>query len=176
MTDTDVDAAIAELRDACRRAYEAREARDSARDDRKAVAKRTWKVLHPLGPKLIADRMGADEKARAVIRAMTADLTPRPPRGPRGDLPVTKRQDEAIGELRDAMTALDRAEATLKDTLDQRWYAIRRAWPTVAHLGPRGVARAVGGGYVGESTISVTTTDLRRAQGERDDTAQVRPE
>lgn len=159
---SDLDAAIVELRAACKSAYEAQKARDAALKKRRQVAKQTWKSLHELGPTNIAKQMGA-ERSRAVVRALTADLEPRPPRGPRTDVIMTRRQAEAVTRLRDAIVAVDKANKELSTALDERWHTIRRTWPALAPLGPRAIARAVGGGYVGESTISVTTTDLRRA-------------
>ncbi|MBC9819715.1 hypothetical protein [Terrabacter sp. MAHUQ-38] len=159
---SDMDAAIVELRAACRRAYEAQKAKDAALKKRKQVAEQTWKSLHELGPTNIAKQMGM-ESSRAVVRALTADLQPRPPRGPRSDVTLTRRQADAVTRLRDALVAVDNANKEHTAALDERWFTIRRTWPVLAPMGQRAIARAVGGGYVGESTISVTTTDLRRA-------------
>jgi hypothetical protein len=160
---SDMDAAIVELRAACKRAYEAQKARDAALKKRRQVAKQTWKSLHELGPTNIAKQMRA-ESSRAVVRSLTADLEPRPPRGPRTDVTLTRRQSEAVRRLRHAIVAVDEANEELSAALAERWHTIRRTWPILAPMGQRAIARAVGGDYVGESTISVTTTDLRRAQ------------
>ena len=159
---SDMDAALVELRAVCKRAYDAQVAKDAARKERRRVAAQTWKVLYELGPKNIAKHMGADEGPRAGGRAETGAHEAQARRGPPPHATLTRRQKEAIDKLRDSILAFDKASKELSDALDQRWHTIRRTWPTLAPMGQRAIARAVGGGYVGESTISVTTTDLRK--------------
>lgn len=160
---SDMDAAIVELRAACKRAYDAQKAKKAALARRRTVAEQTWKYLFHLGPKGIVRHMGGDAKMRATVRSLTADLTPRPPRGPNPDVALNKRQQDAITKLRKAIEDVDKASQEHSDALTARWHAIRKTWPVLAPMGQRAIAHAVGGGFVGESTISVTTMDLRNA-------------
>lgn len=160
----DVDAAIAKVRAAAEAARDSEREYRRAMSNRRDVAHKVWPRIYRLGQTRIADEVG-DSINMPTLRSVTRDCRPRPAKGPRVDATYGPKQKEAIDELRAACERLVQAKKDRKDALNSRYFTIREQWPVLAPLGAAYVARSVGAGIVGESTIRQAVDDLQRAQG-----------
>lgn len=163
---TDTDAAVAAIADACRAAVRAEEVLDAAMDARYATVRRLWPKLYRFGPKWLSAEVGESLITASNLRNMTADLTPRPSRGPFLGPPPFKRERAAIDELATVCKAVADARAAHDRALNERLFTLRARWPEVAHIGAARLERLIGREFVGESTIRSAVAELNRQRGE----------
>ena len=161
-----VDAAVAEITDACRAVVRAEETLNAALSHRHDAVARLWPVLHRFGPKWLATEMGEGIITESNLRSIASKMTPRPSRGPRVGPPPTTDEAKAIGELTEACRAVVDARAGHRRAVDQRIFTIRDHWPEVQHIGAAGLERLIGRQFVGESTIRSAVAELKRQRGQ----------
>lgn len=156
--------AVAAIADACRAVARAEQTLNEAIRARRDTIHRLWPTLYRFGPTWLAHEVGTDLVTASNLRNLTADLAPRPARGPFVGAPPSKDDLMAVGELRAACRTVVEARETRERALNRRLFTIRERWPDVAHIGPARLERLIGPELVGESTIRSAVADLRRAR------------
>jgi len=163
---TDTDAAVAAIADACRAVVRAEEVLNASIVQRHEAIRRLWPTIYRFGPKWLANEVGEEVITASNLRNITADMTPRPSRGPFVGPEPTKDEAYAIGELKAACRAVLDARQGHDRALNLRLYTLRERWPEVAHIGPAKLERLIGREFVGESTIRNAVAELKRQRGE----------
>ena len=162
MTDAATDEALAAITEACKAVVRAEAALEAAIDARLATIRRLWPTLYRFGPKWLATEVGEDVITWSNLRNLTADMQPRPARGPFVGAPPTADESRAVGELATACRAVVTARQVHDRALNERLYTLRARWPEVAHIGPARLERLIGREFVGESTIRSAVAELKR--------------
>jgi len=162
MTDSTTDAAVAAIGDACKAVVRAEAVLDAAIDTRHATIRRLWPTLYRFGPKWLSTEIGEDLVTASNLRNITAELQPRPTRGPFVGPPPTHEESLALGELATACRAVVDARTAHDRALNHRLFTLRARWPEVAHIGPARLERLIGREFVGESTIRSAVAELNR--------------
>ena len=163
---SNTDEAVAAIADACRAVVRAEETLNAAIVHRHDAIRRLWPVVYRFGPKWLAAEVGEDVITASNLRNITADMQPRPARGPFVGPEPTKDEAIAIGELKAACQSVHDARTAHDRALNQRLFTMRSRWPEVAHIGPARLERLIGREFVGESTIRNAVAELKRQRGE----------
>ena len=163
---TPTDDAVAAITDACRAVVRAEESLNDAIIRRHAEVRRLWPTIYRFGPKWLATEVGEDLISSSNLRNITADLQPRPARGPFVGAQPTHAEERAIGELAAACRAVTDAREAHDRALNNRLFTLRERWPEVAHIGAARLERLIGREFVGESTIRSAVAELKRRREE----------
>lgn len=160
------DDAVAAIGDVCRAVVRAEEVLNAAIVARHDAIRRLWPTIYRFGPKWLAAEVGEDIISASNLRNLTADLQPRPSRGPFLGPPPTEAEAAAVDELAVACRAVVTAREAHDRALNERLFTLRNRWPEVAHIGPARLERLIGRQFVGESTIRSAVAELNRQRGE----------